>query len=180
MSRQVLFIRHAMPAVDKSVSARLWRLSDEGREAAQTLAEGLQLPEDVYVVSSDEVKAKETAAALSDRIVVDSRVQEVSRPWTKGDYKSIARDWLSGEPVEGWESREAVLRRLSEAVDEAQEKAEGSVVVVTHGMAMSTYISSVARVDPVSFWSDLGFPDARLLDLDNGRVDVPAEVPEDA
>lgn len=35
MSRQVLFTRHVMPAVDESVSSRQWPLSDEGREAAQ-------------------------------------------------------------------------------------------------------------------------------------------------
>ncbi len=180
MSRQVLFIRHAMPAVDKTVSSRQWPLSDEGRQAAQNLAKGLQLPENIYVVSSDEVKAKETAAAFSDRVFVDSRVQEVSRPWTRGDYKRIARDWLSGEPVEGWEPRQAVIERMSEAIEETVEEADDLVVVVTHGLAMSTYISSVSQVDSVSFWFDLGFPDARLLDLDSGRVSVPTELSDGA
>lgn len=73
------------------------------------------------------MKAKETAAVFSDRVVVDARVQELSRPWTDGDHKSFARDWLRGEPVEGREPREAVLERMSEAVDEALEKADGSV-----------------------------------------------------
>lgn len=170
MSRRVFFIRHALPVVDKTVSSRLWPLSEEGRAAAQDLAERLQLPENAYVVSSDELKAKETAEAFSDRVVVDDRVQEVSRPWTDGDYKSIARDWLNGEQVEGWEPRQAVLERMGEAVDEALEKAEGPVIVTTHGMAMSTYITSVVQVDPVFFWSELGFPDARVLDLGARQV----------
>jgi GrpB-like predicted nucleotidyltransferase (UPF0157 family) len=178
MSRQVLFIRHAMPAVDKAVSSRLWPLSEEGREEAEDLAERLQLPESIYVVCSDEVKAKETAAAFSEQVVVDARVQEVTRPWMDGDYKSIARNWLSGEPVEGWESQDTVLIRMSDAVEEALEKADGPVVVVTHGMAMSAYIARVADLDSMRFWSGLGFPDVRIVDIEQGQVEDPGADPK--
>jgi broad specificity phosphatase PhoE len=115
----------------------------------------------------------EPAEAFSDRVAIDSRVREVARPWTNGDYKSVARHWLSGKPVERWEPRDEVLERMRQAVEEALKGADGPVVVVTHGMVMSDYIASVADLDPISFWSDLGFPDVRYLDLDQAQVRVP-------
>lgn len=163
-----------MATVDRTVSSRQWPLSDEGHRAARRLAERLRHSENVYVVSSDEVKARETANAFSNQLIVDPRFREVERPWTDGDYESVARGWLRGERVEGWESHEAVRNRMGNAVEEALDRAlDSRIFVISHGLAISEYVADVTDVDPVSFWSNLRFPDARAVDVDAGVVGSP-------
>jgi hypothetical protein len=45
------------------------------------------------------------------------------------------------------------------------------VVIATHGMAMTIWLSSVIGLpDPAGFWSDLRFPDAYRVELGEGTL----------
>ena len=45
------------------------------------------------------------------------------------------------------------------------------MVIATHGMAMTIWLSSVIGLpDPAGFWSDLRFPDAHRLGLGEGTL----------
>lgn len=165
---QVVFVRHALPVVDATMSSRLWPLTEQGRLATRQLAARLKLEPNQIVVSSDEIKARETADLLSDRVTVDPRLAEVQRPWVADDYRQLAETWLGGAPVQGWESMPSAIERMGMAVNEAIGKGEGSAYLVTHGLIMSAYIGSVAEIDPGALWSELGFPDVRALDF-HGR-----------
>jgi broad specificity phosphatase PhoE len=163
-STPLVLVRHALPVVDRDIAPQEWPLSDQGRSDAQALARQLDFPADTHVVSSDELKAIQTAGAFSHEFVVDRRLREVDRPCMEGD-ESVARRWLAGEGVDGWESRSDVRRRMGEAVAAAATRAETGVCLVSHGLAISVLVADLAEVDPVEFWSRFRFPDYVMVDL---------------
>lgn len=166
----MILVRHALPMIDEGIPSTRWSLSDDGRLAARQLASRLRLAADEIIVTSDEIKARETAEAFSDQVVVDPRLSEVQRPWTADNYRQLAETWLRGTRVQGWESKQSAVERMEKAVTEAIQKGDGSACVVTHGLIMSAYIGTVADIDPVSVWSQLEFPDVRTLDFDTLKV----------
>ena len=159
---RVVLVRHALPAVDPEVDSKLWRLADGAFAETERMARSL--PDDLgaTVWSSSETKAVETAHAIAHvremDVAVDDRFAEVSRPWTEGDYRSLAKHYLAGESIEGWEPADVVRERFASAVTDAAR--DGTVVVVDHGLALSLYASSVVTLDLVPFWEALSFPDA--------------------
>lgn len=161
----LVLVRHAMPLVSGDIASRDWPLSEAGRTDAEALARQLDLPAGTPVVSSDELKAKQTAEAFSHEIVVDSRLREVARPWVEGDYESVARRWLEGERLREWEPRLDVVRRMTEAAGEANALPGSRVCLVSHGLAISVLVAGLIDADPVEVWLQLRFPDYVTIDL---------------
>lgn len=158
-------VRHAMPLVSRDTVPRDWALSGASHNDAEALASQLDFPAGTPVVSSDELKAKQTAEALSNEILVDPRLREATRPWVDDDYESVARRWLEGEGVDRWESWLNVVRRMTEAVNEAKALSGSRVCLVSHGLAISVLVADLSGVDAVEFWTDLRFPDYVKIDL---------------
>lgn len=147
-TNRLVFVRHALPVVDDTVPRGWWPLTDEGQLAARQLASRLQLPRDELVVASEELKARQTAEAFSDKVNVDPRLNEVQRPWTDSRYRQLAQRWLQGQQVEGWESVRSAVDRMQEAVKNAVQKGEGSACLITHGLIMSAYLGTIADIEP--------------------------------
>lgn len=181
--RHLLWIRHATVRPDPTTPARAWPLTPEGREEAGRLASALpELPPPIYVVTSDERKAVETAEAVCAALCLDPAqpcdgLREVERPWTDGDYRSVAREYLRVGTSPGWEARDDVLRRLSTALARYW-RPEGTTIAVGHGLAMSVWAAdAVESLDAVQFWENLTFPDAWLFEEDGAafrRIAEPA------
>jgi broad specificity phosphatase PhoE len=170
---RVVFVRHALPVVDDTLPSGLWPLTDDGRLAVQQVASRLKLSADELVVVSEELKAQQTAEALSGQVVVDPRLNEVERPWTDDGYRQLAETRLQHHQLEEWESIRSAVDRMEETVTDAIQKGDGSACLVTHGLIMSAYVGTIADIDSVALWSKLHYPDARTLDLD--RLEVHAE-----
>lgn len=174
----VVLVRHAMPEVRRGVSSRLWALGERGREDCVLLAHALTGPLAPVVFSSDEPKARETAAVTALRRglrpAVDARFGEVDRPqeWVE-DHAALARRYLAGEPLPGWEPHGTVVARFAGAIaDAVTVEGGGDVVVATHGMAMTLWASAVAGIaDPVRWWEALTFPDAWRVDPRAGTLE---------
>lgn len=162
MSSRIILIRHALSAVDPNVDSREWGLAPGAREEAERLAR--MLPDDIgdTIWTSSEKKAIQTASAIAGvhglRLEVDERFGEVTRPWTGGDYRSLARRYLAGDVPNGWERPDDVIERFRAGVG------EGGSLIVDHGLAMSLFLGASTGIDVVSFWDALTLPDAWLLD----------------
>lgn len=171
----IILIRHAMPEVVQGTSSKFWGLSEAAREDCVMLAHAMPVGLASPVWSSDERKARETAEVLGLRlgldVAIDPRFQEVDRPqvWDR-DYREVAEGYLGGTHEPGWESQASVVTRFSAAVAEAQ-TGGGDVVVVSHGMAMSLWVASIAGIDIVPWWRELTFPDAWRVEVDGGSVE---------
>jgi len=112
-------------------------LSEEGQQQVTVLADRVE--RGVHVVSSPALRARTTAAAISEDVRLDGRWAErdfgewESRPWD--DCWAEAPEALAGIDAyvaytpPGGEPLEAVASRVAEALEELREP----VIVVTHG-----------------------------------------------
>ncbi len=138
-------------------------LDEKGRrqaaQAAPYVAAGLT-PEDTVVVSSDLVRAAETARALARVLGVAVRLDERLREHGMGTWEGLTRaevadrfpeqyaDWTAGRPVHGrgGEDPSAVAERALEAV--ADLPPAGVAVVVTHGGTAGRLIERLLDLGP--------------------------------
>lgn len=143
---------------------------DQAARAAETVAHdvGPDLP--IRLVTSDLVRAVETARIIGDRLGVDPELDARLREQHLGDLEGRSHedtwrqadlhDWTDPElPMAGGESVAAVRRRLVAVLDELDP--EVPTVLVSHGDAIR---SAVAHL--------LGHPmtDAPWVEVPNGSV----------
>ena len=64
----------------------------------------------------------------------------------------------------GDESANAVHARFSAAIDAAAARSSGPVAAVTHGTAMTIYVSRLTGIAPMPFWTRLRMPDAIVIE----------------
>jgi probable phosphoglycerate mutase len=111
-------------------------LSPLGRQQAERLAQRLKSVEIDAVYSSPLRRALQTAAALRDRVETDPRLTEARAGYATGK-------------VELQESPDAVIQRMQDAVAAAVAAHPGGrIVMVTHGIAILTYLCDVLRLTP--------------------------------
>ncbi|HEX3273047.1 MAG TPA: histidine phosphatase family protein [Ktedonobacterales bacterium] len=172
--RRLLLIRHAAPLVLQDAPAREWPLSDEGRLACEEFAERLVKYRMTAVLSSAEMKARETAAILAARLGlapgVDAGLNEHRRenvPYLGRSVFEAAIRQLFVEPdtlVFGQETATQAYTRFAAAVERALvAHPDGDVALVTHGTVMTLYAERHAGVEPFAFWLALTMPDLVAL-----------------
>lgn len=167
-SMRLIVVRHAQPVVNPDIPQESWVLTDAGSRAARRLARNLEeVPE--AVVSSPERRAVETAEPITTRfglvLTVDERLREADRLWIDGDYSALARRWLSGELLEGWEPLDTVAGRWDMAIRGVTSRSHGTVVIVGHGLAMTAWAVHRFDIEPVAFWTALDFPCVREFNV---------------
>lgn len=138
---RVYLIRHAHTEPRADVPSPEWGLTDEGRAAARELALRDGWLDLSLVASSPEPKARATAAPIAEAAALDLRLErdlrEAGRPWVDSDYPALARRYLAGEEILGWEPAGEVRERMERAVRALSVEAGGALAVVSHGLALS-------------------------------------------
>jgi broad specificity phosphatase PhoE len=171
LTQHIVLVRHALSAAEPDVDSRRWGLAGGARQDCVRLADAIG-SRAAFVHTSDERKAVDTASAIAERwasaVRTDERFGEVRRPYTDGDYRQIAADYLRNGNDE-WEPRDAVIDRFTAAIDQAGVH-DDELVVVNHGLAMSLYVASLVDIEAVAFWTALAFPDAWSLDVSTGSL----------
>jgi probable phosphoglycerate mutase len=132
---------------------------EAARAARRLVADGLR-SEDVVVVTSDLVRAIETATALTDLLGVRPHVDARLREHGLGSWEGLTRaevaerypdqfaDWQAGRPVRGrgGEEPDAVAARAVAALADLPEAA--TAVVVTHAATSGRLIESLLALGP--------------------------------
>ena len=174
-------------------------LDEVGRRQARFAAPHLAapLPEGTVVVSSDLVRAAETAVALTDVLGVPLRLDPRLREVGMGSWEGLTRqevadrhpdqyaDWLAGRPISGRggeDSADVPVRALA-AIAELPEAP--AAVVVTHGGTSARVIEALLGLGPEHrrvfgplancAWSELAEQSARwrLLRHNTSAPDLP-------
>lgn len=128
-------------------------LTETGEDQARRLGERLDLPID-RVITSNLIRTQQTAAlACPLEPVIEPRIAEVSAGvWEMRHDKESHRayfgtcdKWMSGNldlAIDGGETGHQVLARFNEALsDAAGAQAEGTTLVVCHGMMLQVWAS---------------------------------------
>ena len=132
---EIWLVRHA-DVYDELEDVSDPPLSSLGRQQAERLAQRLKSLEVHAVYASPHRRALQTAAAISDRVTTDPRLTEARAVYPAGK-------------LELQESPDAVIQRMQDAVDAAVAAHPGRrVVMVTHGIAILTYLCDVLRLTP--------------------------------
>ena len=132
---EIWLVRHA-DVYDQGELVSDPPLSPLGHRQAERLAQRLKSVGIRAVYASPLRRAQQTAAALTERVATDPRLTEVRAAYPDGK-------------VELQESHDAVIRRMQAAVSAAVAAHPGGrIVMVSHGIAILTYLGDVLRLAP--------------------------------
>lgn len=178
---KIMLIRHAEPAIVKNTPAKSWVLTDAGKNAASALGTRLSGLGLAKLASSSEPKALQTAQIIANRLDIqvdaDPRLREHERASVgfldQADFETgIASIFSNPSDIAfGEESANTVHARLSAAIEDAKAGNGGVTAVVTHGTAMSIYVSRMTGIAPMPFWRELRMPVAVMVE-DNRIVSI--------
>jgi broad specificity phosphatase PhoE len=163
---RIYLVRHAEVTVSPDRPPSEWPLSRAGEAAATRLATAGSWRSLRAVATSPEPKAVGTAApiaaagALEPR--VDERLREVERgeSWVVGAerYRAAVAAYFRHGRRAGWEPLAAACERVAAAVDSAA-AAGGDVCIVSHGLALSLHVASLANAPPdPAAWEEMPLP----------------------
>lgn len=167
--RKIILIKHARPLVQEDVPSHDWGLSEEGRSAANRLAEELKEFEPSIVLSSEEPKAAQTAQILCDVLDKPLKLEPGLAEHDRENVPMMAsREFISlmalffkqnTRLVLGRETAAQATRRITSTVDnQLLAHPEGNVAMVTHGTVLALLLADRARVDPFQTWRRMALP----------------------
>jgi len=170
MPIEIVFLRHAETIVDPDSPASEWHLALSGRSESYDLAASGILGEIDVIVSSDEMKAVETAEPFVRMfgLEIDRNhdFRELNRgagPFlTREEYVSCVEAVLknpSAQPY-GWESAADALARIKMGVQQTKlQHGSKRVLVVSHGLVLTLYFADLQATMHEAFdrWNRLPF-----------------------
>jgi broad specificity phosphatase PhoE len=170
----LLLIKHSQPAIDASVPAATWALSEEGRRRCAPLAQRVAEYAPDVVVCSLEPKASETGRLLAEQLNIPwqsaPNLHEHERPqagwFSRQEFESRV-EMLFMQPdqlVFGAETALQAQARFSVAVESVLEKHPGqNVAVVAHGTVISLLVAEKTGMAAFPLWQKLGLPSLVVL-----------------
>ena len=170
MPTEIVFLRHAETLVSPDSPASEWHLTPSGQSKSHELAASGILGEIDAIVSSDEMKAIETAEPFARmfglEIERNPNFRELNRnasPFpNRAEYLSCVQEVLrtpSARP-NGWECAADTLVRTKSGVQQIMSQ-HGSkrVLVVSHGLVLTLYFADLQAAMHEAFerWNRLPF-----------------------
>jgi broad specificity phosphatase PhoE len=172
--RHLILVKHSLPAIDPTLPAEQWRLSDEGRRRCARLADHLAAYRLVAVVASVEPKAEETARLVAERLdlayTTAEGLHEHDRSnvgWSSTDAFEAQVAWFFAHPAElvmGRETADLARARFTQAVNTVLEtRPSGDLAIVAHGTVITLFVAAHNGLAPFPFWRRLGLPSFVVL-----------------
>ncbi len=178
---RLYLVRHSDVTVRPERPGAEWHLSQEGRAAADALADEQHWADLPAIHTSPEPKASSTAQRIAAPhglpIRIERDLREVEgRGWTEqAEYRAQVRRYLAGEAVDSWEDEQEVHRRVRGCIEAIMEHHSGrDVAVVTHGLALTVYLAGLLNLDAVTayeLWTSIRFTDIAIVDPQARRVE---------
>lgn len=190
--KRLILIRHGQ--TDYNATQRLQgqidiEMNTVGREQARDVARSLSGLTDVQAVYASPLsRAFGTAEAIAAHLNVNVRADERLLERAFGQWEGLTRAqiqeqwpekfhaWVSGGNVEGVgvESRTHVGERVNAACRDFHERhADGTVLVVSHGAAISIGITMMLGLDPETFRGFFGMDNCHRAVLQPQDVGTP-------
>lgn len=180
--RKLILIKHASPQVQADLPPERWPLSDEGRAKCALLAEQVAAYSPAVVVSSDEMKAEESARVIAERLGVPHHVAADLHEHDRSNVPQLrSAEFISlmellfrrpRDLVLGKETAVAALSRFESALDEVlMEHREGNVAVVSHGTVIALLLEKLGKRRGFDVWRAMKLPSFAVLSLPGMALD---------
>ena len=175
--RKLILIKHAAPQVEAGLPPEQWHLSEEGKAKCGALARAVAPLAPVVVVSSEELKAVETAQVVARELKVPHRPAPDLHEHDRSNVPQLrTAEFISmmellfrrpHELVLGKETAVAALSRFESALDEVvMEHPEGNVAVVSHGTVIALLLEKLdRRRRGFEVWRAMKLPSLAVLSL---------------
>ena len=179
--RKLVLVRHSRPEIEPDIPAATWRLSDLGRQFAESLAARLRHYRTNVIWCSREPKAKETAEIIGHALGLPLRVKDGLEEHHRRNVPFVQSNQEFEQAVEDFFSRPSRLVLGSETANQARDRVTAAIeavlqaecedaIVVTHGTVMTLYLAQVADIPPISFWRELKTPSYVEVEIPRMRV----------
>lgn len=183
MNKYLILVKHSLPEIDKTLPAREWKLSEEGRVRAEQLAEELRRFQPDVVISSNERKAKETAEIIGRLHQLKFHIAEDLREHDRGNVSPLSQDQFRAsvqeffekpdELVFGQETAAQTHARFYRAVHSIlNEYKNKTIVIISHGTVISLFVSRLTGSSDFELWNMLGLPSYIAMDLHSNTLIV--------
>ncbi|KJD44852.1 2,3-bisphosphoglycerate-dependent phosphoglycerate mutase [Paenibacillus sp. RC73] len=173
--KKIYFARHAK-ATGQEPDARL---TDEGIQQAEQLADFMENVGVEYIVSSPWERAVRTIQPLAERkqlqVYTDLRLQErvLSRVHLDHWMDVLKQTYLDEDlKLEGGESSREAADRGIQLVQELIERTEKTIIIVTHGALLSLLIRHYDSQFGFEEWKTLSNPDVYLLEIKEAEAQI--------
>lgn len=173
----VICLRHFETEVDPETPPSEWTLSEAGRAAMEAFVAGDTAADVDVVYTSPEQKALGTAEAVADDrdadLRVEDRLREVDRSGEgfiedEAAYEELVEQFFRAPEVAfDWEHRLDAEARIYRFVADlaAEHDGDDTVLLVSHGLLLSTMLAPVFDRDRYEFWRDLEFGAVKRTDV---------------
>lgn len=153
------YLSHPQVRIDPVIPVPDWSLSDEGRARVEALRDAPWLGATTAIISSAEVKARETAALIAAMLDVipssDAALNEIDRSATgylSHDRHEKLADAFFAHPedsIEGWERASNVQARGLTAIRRhVASHRQGDLLIVGHGGIGTLIWCALSGTDP--------------------------------
>jgi broad specificity phosphatase PhoE len=164
--RTLYLIKHGAPAIQASVAAHEWLLSDEGRGQATALAGRLASAPPAIVITSEEPKAWNTGVVVAQALGVPLRRMLGLHEHLRYSlafidaYADFEREFARffarpSERLLGDESADEAHTRFANGVRAAMHSSEGDVALIAHGTVISLLVARANKLDAFQLWTGL-------------------------
>lgn len=187
MTKYLILVKHSVPEIETSRPANAWKLSDEGKLRAHTLAEELAELQPEVIVSSEEPKAKETAEIVSRHLQLNLQVMHGLHEHDRSnvpylsheEFQASVRNFFQrpNELVFGRETANQAYTRFYQTVHSIlSEYGDKTVVIVTHGTVISLFVSRLTGSSALELWNKLGLPSFVAIDLHSSTLIIRSHI----
>lgn len=179
----LILIKHSMPHIEPEKPAAEWALSPHGYEQCVPLAQKLERYQPAAIVSSTELKARETARLVAETLDLPVEVMDNLHEHDRRENAPYSHDVNEfhqrvaaffkqpDQLVFGLETADAAYSRFEGAIGEVLNRhPEQTVAVVTHGTVLSLFVSRKNHLDPFPLWRSLKLPAFVVLSLPDFRL----------
>ncbi len=181
MKKRLILVKHSLPEIVENVPAREWKLSAEGRVRAQRLAERLNQYQPEVIVSSIELKAKETAEIIARKYKLELHIVEGLHEHDRSKTMYLSQDEFQAavrvffeKPnilVFGDEAANDCHTRFDQAVRSVLNYyGDKTIAVVAHGTVISLFVSGLTGISDFFLWNELDLPSFVVLDMDSKSI----------
>jgi len=169
---KIYYATHPKVVLNPEIPDTQWAVSEEGWKQAEALLQKDFMRSISIIYSSDERKAKETAAYLSDALGVEHKIEDLSGAnrskagfLSNEDNREAVRIFYSEHNTEpfGWESATSTQKRNISAFERINTAAsqDKNILIIGHGDGGTTLICHLLNVPisrdedqpvPTSYW----------------------------